>query len=359
MIWILHLIILTLFLILSLRLKNNKFFIGSSFLYVILVFGQRWMTGTDVPNYLRYYLTDFRVPEPIYRTIQVFLAENNLYFGILLFLVLLITVFNNYRFILKFDRYVLFILYFYLLSEVFFAQLSQTRQFAAISFFINAYFYAFEKKKFKSLLNILLGAGFHTSILFLVPFIFIRLKINRIKALYMLLVSAVLPLLDITLLLRLPFFSRYAHYVESRFNVSLSMFHYLKFYALVFLVFIYLWNLRKYRKDTKKQLILNGMLLNVFIYAMSFQFAPMIRVSFYFKIFEVLFLVYFLDDVKKYSKEILKFGVASFLLLIYSGVVLTDPYLTNNYQFRHLRLRDERSNKELYREVERFKEKYH
>lgn len=351
MIWIIHFVIITFLLFLAMKTKNDTVFIVPSFMYALFVFGQRWMTGTDFPNYVRYYLTDYRVREPIYRTIQVFLSENNLYFGLLIFIVFLITLFNNYRFIIKFDKHIIFVLYFYLLSENFFAQLSQIRQFAAISFFINAYFYAFEKKKYKSLLNLLLGAGFHSSILFLTPILFIRLNIDRIKALYLLLVAAILPLLDVTLILKLPFFMRYSHYLESVFNVKLSMFHYLKFYLLILIVFIYLWNLTKYRSNKRDQLVLNGILLNMLMYGMSFQFALMIRISFYFKIFEVLFLIYFMNDIKNYSKIITKTVVTAFLAVIYLGFSVTDPYNITNYQFRALRIRDEKNIEELYEEI--------
>src|SRR5699024_1073529 len=140
-------------------------------------------------------------------------------------------------------------------------------------------------------------AGFHTSIIFLIPLLFIRLNITRIKAIYLLIVAAVLPFLDVTLLLRLPFFSRYAHYIVSRFNVNLIVFHLFKFYILLFIVFIFIWNLKKYRKNPVDQMILNGILFGMLIYALSFQFAPMIRINSFFKIFEFVFLVYYLGEV--------------------------------------------------------------
>src|SRR5699024_4525006 len=111
--------------------------------------------------------------------------------------------------------------YLYVFSEIFFAQMSQIRQFAAISFFINAFYYTYKEKYGKSFINFILGVGFHTSIVFLLPFLFIKVNITRIKALYLLLASAVLPLFDVTLLLKLPFFERYSHYLNSIYNVEL------------------------------------------------------------------------------------------------------------------------------------------
>lgn len=358
MIWFVHFTVITVLLFISLKTKKKKFFIVPSFLYALFVFGQRWMTGTDFPNYLRYYLTDFQVGEPIYRFIQNFLADNELYFGILIFIVFGITLYNNYRFILKFDQQIVFILYFYLLSEIYFAQMSQIRQFAAISFFINAYYYSFERKAGKSLLNLLLGAGFHSSILFMTPILLIHLNIDRIKALYLVLLASILPLLDVTILLKLPYFDRYSHYVQSRFNVNLSIFHYFKFYALILLVLIYFWNLKKYRKNRVEQLIFNGILLNMLIYGFSFQFAPMIRISSFFKIFEVVFLVYYWEELTNYAKPLIKTVVVSFFISIFMGTVLTDPYQTNQYEFERLRIRHEKTESELREEITEFKENY-
>lgn len=354
MIWIFHFIVVTLLLLITVKKKEEDFFIKTSFVYSLFIFGQRWMTGTDFPNYLRYYLTDFQVREPIYKYIQVFLSANNLYFGILVFIIFSITIFNNYRFIIKIDRNIVLMLYAYLLSEVFFAQLSQMRQFIAISFFINAYFNAYEKKYGYSLLNILLGAGFHTSILFVVPFILIQINISRIKAIYLMLVSAILPILDVTLLLKLPFFSRYAHYIESRFNVNLSIFHTIKFYVLLIVIFLCMWNLKKIRKKTIDQMILNGILLNMLIYGLSFQFAPMIRVSSYFKIFELVFLLYYLKEINNYSKIVVKFSIIGLFSLIYAGFALTDPYLITRYEFRYLRIYDDRETEQLQSEINNF-----
>ena len=207
MIWIFHVVIITMLLLISKKIKRQKFFIYSSFLYSIFIFGQRWMTGTDYPNYLRYYLTDFQVSESGYYYLQKILADNNLDFGLLIFIILFITLFNNYRFILRLNKNVEVILFLYLLSEIFFAQMSQIRQFIAISFFLNSFYYAYENKMFKSIGNIIIGALFHDSIIFLFPFLFIRPYINRINGLYLLIVSAVLPLIDLSPVLNLEIFS--------------------------------------------------------------------------------------------------------------------------------------------------------
>ena len=91
MIWLYHFIIVTLLLTISKVIKNDKFFIATSFWYALFIFGQRWMTGTDFPHYLRYTLVDFQVRDPIYRFLQTFIMEQGLYFGLLIFFIFALT----------------------------------------------------------------------------------------------------------------------------------------------------------------------------------------------------------------------------------------------------------------------------
>lgn len=354
MIWIFHLGLLTFLLLISKKMNNKRFFYSSSFIYTILIFGQRWMTGTDYPNYLRYYLTDFQVSEPGYYFLQDFLASNNLDFGILIFIILFITMFNNYRFLIKIPKYTDIIIYLYLLSELFFAQMSQIRQFIAISFFINSFFYAYENKIGRSFLNVVFGALFHNSIFFLVPFILIQPKLDRIKSLYLLLVSAVLPLVNLSPLLNLSVFSRYSSYLVSRYNVELSLFHYFRFYIIILIVFVFLWNVDRLKKNKVEKMILNAIIFYFLMYGLSFQFALFLRVSNYFKIFEIVFLVYYFDRIAHYSKPIVKTVVVGLYFGIYLGTSITDPYRISDYQFRSLRITNDITWNQYQQEANRF-----
>lgn len=356
MIWILHFVTITLFLIISKYKNNDEVFIRASFFYALFIFGQRWMTGTDFPYYLKYYLIDFEVQEKGYYFMQKFLATNNLYFGLLIFVVFFITLFNNYKFIKKMDRHVVLILYLYLISELFFIQLSQIRQFVAVSFFINAFFYSYQKEQVKMFFSFILGLLFHTSIVFLFPFLFIKIKLDRIKLLYLLLISSVLPLLNFSALLNIDIFSRYSHYLDSIFNVQLSFFHYIKFYVILGFIMLFVWNIEKFKNTKIEQMILNGLLFNMLLYGLSFQFALFLRVSYYFKIFEIIFLVYYYREICLYSISVMKWSLISLFFGIYVGLAVTDPFLVTRYEFRSLRLYDTRSNRELRNEIEAFEE---
>lgn len=354
MIWITHLMVITGLLIVSMKLKNEQLFINTSFIYALFVFGQRWMTGTDFPNYLRYYLIDFQVNEPLYYGLQNILAVNNIYFGFLIFIILFITLFNQYLFLTKINRHVALMVFLFLLSETFFAQLSQIRQFVAISFFLLAYYNVYFKQYWKVVLNLVLGAAFHTSIIFLVPFMFIRLRLNRVKCLYLLTVSAILPLLDMSLLINLPVFDRYSHYLDSIFNVNLSVFHYLRYYVILGVITLFVWFIKEFRNTNMDQMILNGLIFNMLLYGMSFQFALIFRVSMYFKIFEIVFLVYYHKELLHFSKSIIRTGIVLLTIGIYGGLALTDPYMITRYEFRSLRWEEERTVQELNTEIVTF-----
>ncbi len=354
MIWIFHFIVVTFLFLITIKLKKEDFFIKTSFLYALFIFGQRWMTGTDFPNYLEFVLRGYHVQEPIYDALQQLIVSYDLYFGLLIFIIFFIILFNYYRFIVKIDRHVVLMLYLLLLSEIFFAQMSQLRQFVAISFFLNSYYNSFHKNYMKSFLNILLAIGFHTSAIFMIPFLFVRLKLNRIKTMYLLLVSSIMPLINISMILHLPIFSRYSHYLDSQFNTKLSIFHYFKFYALLVIVFMFIWYIKKYKFKPMDQMILNGLVFNMLLYSISFQFGLMIRFSFYLKMFEIVFLVYFLEELQEFSIKVLKPIVVTFVIGIYVGFGLTDPYNITGYQFRLLRLYDEKSDQQLYDEINAF-----
>lgn len=354
MIWLFHISMITILLIVAKLFQKDKFFIYSSFIYAIIIFGQRWMTGTDFPYYLRYYLTDFDGVEPGYYLIQKILTEGNLYFGLLIFIVFTLTLYNNYRFIIKIDKHTELMIFLFLVSEIFFAQMSQIRQFIAVSFFMNSYFYAFHKDYLKSALGVVGGLLFHTSILFLVPFLFIRLKLDKVKTLYLLIFSGVLPLLDLTLILRLPIFSRYSHYIGGQFDVDLSIFHYFRFYILLAVVLYFLWTIDRVGKSRVEQMILNGLVFNFLLYGMSFQFGLFLRVSMYFKVFELVFLAYYYRQTKFISNFIAVSTVSLLFIGIYGGLALTDPYDISDYQFRPLQVFENRSEGQLRAEIDEF-----
>lgn len=355
MIWFIHISVILFLFFLSSFFRKRKIFIYGSFIFVMFVYGQRWLSGTDFPGYLRYYVTSFtRWNEFLFFSIQESFSSLNLYFGLFLALILFIIMLNFYTFFIKFKKFTVLMIFLFLFSEIFFAQLSQIRQFTAISFFILSYYYAYEKKYYKTILNLLLACGFHFSAIFVSVFLFIRIKVNKFLALVLLGLAAILPFVNIQIIFRLPLLSYYSGYLDSKYNVNLSVFHYLKFYVLLIIIIFYILYMDKIKDSNLEQLIMNGIILNMIIYAISFQFAPIIRVSSYFKVFEIVFLVYFFDRLKYTSKALIGSIVTSFILGVFGGIVVTDPYDLNMYEFAHMRIFENRSEQFLRDEMDRF-----
>ncbi|QTJ41591.1 EpsG family protein [Dolosigranulum pigrum] len=355
MIWIAHIFFLSILLIIARYFKNEKIFIYSSFIYILFVYGQRWLSGTDFPNYLLYYLTSFtRRTEFLYFGLQELLATHNIYFGLFIFLILFIIMHNYYSFFKKIDKQVVMMIALFLFSEIFVAQLSQLRQYVAVSFFTLAFYYMFQQKYFKTVIHIILAAGFHMSAIFMSIFLFLKMQISRKVALILVGISLMLPLINIQFIFNLSIFSRYASYLDSVYNVGLSPFHLAKFYGLALVALYYILKIDKFNETTIERMILNGMLLNILLYGMSFQFALLIRVSAYFKVFEIVFLVYYADRLKGTSTRLIQTVVVLFFLGIFGGIILTDPYDIYPYEFEPLRLFEKRPKPVVRREVDRF-----
>ncbi|WP_214787686.1 EpsG family protein [Exiguobacterium sp. s21] len=346
MIWFLHFIVV--FLLYLIFSKSNKFpFL--SFLYVLMIFGQRWMTGEDFPNYVSYYLWRFET-EYAFTAIQNFLANNDLYFGILILFSVAVTNYNFYRVSISiFKEKANLILLIYLMSEIFFMQMSQIRQFIAISFFITASYHFIRKENFKVVLNIFIGYLFHSSILIVVPFLlFLKFNFHKNKYVLILLLFILLPLVSIESLVS---YSSYSTYLGTQFDTELSLFHYLKYYVLLTLVFLAIY--RSTHQENKKNeyymYIVNGLIVYLFLYGISFQFALAIRISFYFKFFEYLFLGFFIVNYMRIN--LMKTLFIGYLIGIYISVAVVDPFTISNYQFKIMRIKNNIQEHELRNDI--------
>lgn len=360
MIYIFHFFIVSiLFILFGRNKRTEKIFIGSSFFYVLFVFGQRWMTGTDFPNYLSHFLTNFNGDEWGYYGLQTFLRDNNFYFGILIFVILLITQINYYRFFLKFKQYASLMIALFLISEMFLAQMSQIRQYVAISFFINSLFFSYDRKYLRSFINLILAGSFHSSALFLFPFLifkfpFTKNLLTRKRLQIILFLAFILPFLNIQSVFSLPIFGDYSNYLDSSFNVPLGNAHYIKFYTMLLIFFVYVIFMKELNKTEKDGIVINGLVLYIILYGLSFKFAMLFRVAMYFQTFEIVYLVYYSDKLKNVPEFINKRLVTLLFLGIFSFSALFDSYLIADYQFRPLRLYENRTVEQLTTEIERF-----
>ena len=147
--------------------------------YFIFIFGQRWSAGVDFFGYLKYYLIHF--PSEIgYRTIERFFFYNNIYFGLLIFLIYLFTTLGSLWFLRKFTASN-YAIYFFFLSEYHIMSINPLRTYIAINFFLIAlYKLYFNKKKISALLFIILGSLFHKIIIFTLPFFLFIIFLEKV-----------------------------------------------------------------------------------------------------------------------------------------------------------------------------------
>ncbi|AKL93663.1 EpsG family protein [Clostridium aceticum] len=354
MIWIIHFTIINILLYVSKRKKDDGFFIKSTFFYSIFVFGQRWMTGEDFPGYLLYYISGFTGKEIGYFALQNLFANKNLYFGLFIFLIYTITVFNNFKFIKRINKNTVFMIYLYMFLELYFMQMSQIRQFIAVSFFIHSYYFIFQRMYCRSLINLIIAISFHFSAVIIIPILFIRMKLSKKTMFYFVILCCALPLVNIKVLFNLGILNTYSHYIGSVYDTGLSFFHFIRYYAILFIILLYIYNIKIDVSSRIDRMILNGVLFYLVLYGLSFQFAPMMRVSYYLKIFEFIFIGYYIKDIKHFSPKLVKGTIVSMFLLFYLSIAIIDPYNITRYEFRPLQLRENRTDSELRMEIHNF-----
>jgi hypothetical protein len=358
LIYIVHFIIIfILFFVCKTIYKNDLLFIRLSFFYSVIVFGQRWMVGTDYANYLGYYIANFQGTEYGYRTIQNFFYENNLSFSLMTFMLYLLTQINFYKFIRKFGANAVWIVFFYCLSEIYFAEMSQIRQWIAISFFINAFYYMFNKKYLKVIFFFICGFLFHETIIFMAPFLFIRanklLKSKKVS-LFVLFILFLLPFIDMKVFM--PFLSNLeliGSYRDSPYIVDLSLLHYLKYYVVVLMTFIFIFNI-ELKNDKIYENILNGQVFYLILYGLSMQMAAFMRFSFYFKIYEIIFFVIFVGFLRKFNKKHVSYALIIYYLFIYISLSILDNVELAYFQIRFISLFEPYTHSELLNEIYEF-----
>ncbi len=354
MIWLLHFMVIHILLYFSIKKRNEKILMNGSFLYSVIIFGQRWMTGEDFPGYLLYYLLGFSGKELGYFGIQNMFRSMNLYFGLFIFLIYTVTIFNNFKFIKRINKNTIFMIYLYMFVESYFMQMSQIRQFIAISFFIHSYYFAFYKRYYKCIINLIIAYSFHFSVAFIAPILLVRMKLSKKTMFYFVLLCCVLPIINVKMLLNLGFASLYSHYIGSVYDTGLSFFHYIRYYTIIAIILMLIYNININNSVMIDRMILNGLLFYLIFYGLSFQFAPMMRVSYYLKIFEFIFIGYYIREIKNFSPKLIKGTIITLFLFFYLSIAIIDPYNISRYEFRPLKLYENRSDSELHMEISDF-----
>lgn len=325
--------------------------------YFVFIFGQRWSAGIDFYGYLKYYIISF--PSEIgYRTIERFFSRNDIYFGNLIFIIYTFTLVMSIWFINYFYRSN-YLLYIFFLSEYHIMMLNPLRTYIAISFFLIVLIKVYEKNKKLSLLFIFLGGLFHKLIFLASIFIlvFLNQKIifrNKKKILLGLIVLPLLPTRNL-LILFAEYFNYGRTYLGSSYDIQFSILNTIRYYLILILYFIF--SNKKWYIERKNNFINIGIIIFIFIMGISCQIAPLHRVAYFFKIFEVLF--FFKVFISSQKNKYLKQGIIIFIFIInYIVIAYKDMGVLSNYELRFLQLKNTKTFSQYLEEVVASSEKF-
>lgn len=330
--------------------RKNKLFIRFLLLVLIFFMGQRWMTGEDFPGYLLYYLIDFKGVDFGFFALQGVFLNNEFSFSLFVFFTYLLTIFLTYKFIGLFSNSAL-IFVFFTITELFFIQLSQIKQSLAIPIFLFSFYFLYNNRKFFGFCTFFLASSIHIATLFLIPFLFFKVSVQKKYLNIFLVLVCFLPLINITSLLPSVLYFKYAHYLTSDYNQPLSVFHYFKFYTVVFLFFL-LCQANSEFNLLRNKFAITGFIFYLFIYAISFQFAPLMRLSYFFRIFEVVVFINLSLSLNQW--KIFLFIVFLFYSVSFVFISIIDPYNVSRYQFNFIKIYENKTDSELYSEIDNF-----
>lgn len=327
--------------------------IHRALLFVMIFFmGQRWMTGEDFPGYLLYYLIDFNGVDVGFFMLQDFFTYNEFSFSLFVLFTYSMTLILTYKFINLF-QYASLVFVMFMITELSFIQLSQIKQSLAIPFLLFSFYFFYNRRMLFGVVFLLLSSSIHIASLFLLPFLFIKLPIQNKKMIYILAVICILPFLDITKIVPPALYFKFAHYLDSEYNQSLSFFHYFKLYGVV-LLFYFLYQSNSRDSLLNKRLMLSGMVIYLCLYSLSFQFAPFMRLSYFFRVFEVIVLVNL--AMESSYRHCFSYYVFPFYSLSFLVICMLDPYNVSRYSFEPVRIYEDRTEAQLYLEIDQFYE---
>jgi len=319
---------------------------------MIFFMGQRWMTGEDFPGYLLYYLIDFSGVDFGFFMLQKFFIYNDFSFSLFVLFTYSITLILTYKFINIF-QYASLVFVMFAITELSFIQLSQIKQSLAIPFLLFSFYFFYNKRIVIGLVFIFLSSSIHIASLFLLPFLFIRVPGQKKFLNLMLIVICILPLVNITAIVPPALYFKFGHYLDSEYNQSLSFFHYFKLYGIVFLFyFLYQSNPRELLLNSR--FMLSGIMIYLCLYSLSFQFAPFMRLSYFFRIFEVIVLVN-LAMTSNY-RRCFSYVIVPFYSLSFLVICILDPYNVSRYSFEPVKIYENKTEAQLYLEIDQFYE---
>lgn len=310
----------------------------------IFFLGQRWGAGVDFYGYLNYFISKFKV-EFGYTFIQNYLSNNNIYFGLLIFTIyVFITVFSLNIF-LKFCNNNISIFIFFI-SEYYIMSINPLRTYLSLIFFLlicNLIIFKNKNVIIKSIFFLICGYSFHKSIIIIMPMLIFIKHIPYKKI--VILTLFILPFINSRLLISYSPYGNY--YLGSIYDVGASVLNIIKYYSTLVLYFY-----MKYTQIRSKKEVENLFIIYLFFYGLSINFAPISRLGYFFKLYEVIYFCQ-IFNLSNYSFKIIfnKTIVILFFIGIYFGAAYRDLAYISFYRFEPLKLKNIKTYKEYNSDI--------
>jgi hypothetical protein len=338
------------------RISNPRLFFLLTFWIWVLFVGLQYDVGTDYFSYLRFFsdkgLAEWlgaTKNEILFSGLAVFIIRNNLepQFGVVL--CAFITMAGLFIYIIYLDvKYLYVYIYLYFtISISFYNQFNAIRQYIAVSFFLISIICIIERKLILYSLCILIGAGFHRSLLFLAPFYFLSIffeKSNVNVLFFALTGSFLLSILnpEEIILSLLKYITPYAHYIEGEYATTrISLATRLVRYSNLPIYFLSLL-CHKYIYTRKERFLFTIGIFSFCFKLIALNTVLLMRISHYFEV-SLVYPVYFLvktlferSSFFRYEKEILLVVIflITFGILCMKCLFVSDGYTYTSVLFK-------------------------
>lgn len=313
-------------------------------LFLIYLVGFRYNVGTDYPTYEKWFHVWYKdiTIEWIYTGLNFLIKENG---GEFFHLTLLLAIISQVLVVIGFKKWnlsskeisIALVLY---ISSYIFIFANGVRQGLAVLVFFIAAKYIVERKFFKFLFILLIGVGFHKSIIIMLPFYFIlhRIKLSFFVTFGLIVVTyfVVWSGLAVTILETLMAVTFYGDKYESNellYTTSSSIIS-LGVMLKVIILLVLLYFVRK--ENIQYHLVINFYIIGTIIRILSLSTHLYNRVGWYFQFFEILAAILILKEIsnRKVKIVLLIFVLTINIVLMFKLIVLDGDI--NNFVYKSI-----------------------
>ena len=320
---------------------GSKAVLGIIIISSSLFVGLRYNTGTDYVSYVSKYLnfSDYQDRyEPLFVLVTNSLVSLELPVFVFFLVFAFITNFLSFTVLSKLSNSLLLSLTIFLGTDIFFRQMNQVRQVAAISIIFFAFRSMLTNRRITSLVGILVGGAIHYPSLLVSPFIFLaRIKFTKLMLLLILVLSGIISsgLLPINYLVE-----GFTGLVSSRYLrlVTNSPYSYdgLRIYFELLCALIFVLNLPdSYSSNLKVRVVTNILVFGIALQTVLCLTPSIVRLARYLTSFQAIALPVLISSSKlsSLSKIVVGLGVALYYLILTALLLIKGKHGVVPYNF--------------------------